>query len=58
MNNKKVKEIAKKRLQGLFSTNKGNEQGESSKIKWDVNKEFKLKFHDKSCSEVKIHNIA
>ena len=54
MNSNKVKEIAKKRLQGLFSSNKGNENGESSKFKWDINKEFNLNFHDKSYSEVRI----
>jgi len=52
MNNKKAKQVAKKRLQNLFSSNKGNDRGEYAKIKWDINKEFNLNFHDKSYSEV------
>jgi hypothetical protein len=54
MNSKKAKELAKKRLSYLFSSNKGNSEEEHSKIKWDQNKEFGFKFHDRSFSEVSI----
>ncbi len=57
MNSKKVKEIAKKRLQYLFSSNKSNDKGEFSKIKWDINKEFNFIFHDKSSSDVYLKYI-
>jgi hypothetical protein len=52
MNPKKAKENAKKRFGYLLSSNKGNEKGEFSKIKWDMHKEFNINFHDKSTCEV------
>lgn len=51
MNSRKIKEVAKKRLQQLISQNKGNEKGER-KTKWDLDKEFNFIFHDKSTSDV------
>jgi hypothetical protein len=53
MNPKRAKENAKKRFGYLLSSNKGNDIGEFSKIKWDMHKEFNLNFHDKSTCEVK-----
>ena len=43
---------AKKRLKGLFSSNKGSEKDLNTQIKWDVNKTYSVMFHDKSKSEV------
>lgn len=54
---KNSKNKANKRLENLLTSTKGSEKDKYSKLKWDINKEYTLAFHDKTFSEVNLTKI-
>jgi hypothetical protein len=54
MNSNNAIDKTKKRLKTIFSINKSNAQDNSKKIKWDINKEYNIKFHEESTSDLDI----
>jgi hypothetical protein len=52
--NSNTKRKANIRLQNLLTSTKGNDK-DKTKLKWDINKEYTLAYHDKSFSEVIIN---
>jgi hypothetical protein len=51
MNSSNAIDKSKKRMKTIFSSSKTNDGDQSKKIKWDMSKEYNIKFHDSTTSE-------